>query len=318
MKMFQFSGACPNFGDDLNGWLWPRLIPDLLDEDAAVRFLGIGSILYDTFDPAALKVVFGAGFGVYTQPPRIDASWFVYFVRGPRTACALGLDRRLGLGDSATLIRAAMPGTVSKRYRFSFMPHWESMVYGAWAEAAAQAGLHLIDARWPVDTVLDHILASDVLICEAMHGAIVADALRIPWIAVQPLMRINQPKWLDWGDSLGLDVRMAELRPSTWLEQARQRLESNRNRLRWASYHGRKLGGRLNVFWTRDAARALADAALHEPQLSADAAIERATEAMLDHLRALQTGRHLMTPQQVRPPPADWEQMPHSPAYPVP
>jgi succinoglycan biosynthesis protein ExoV len=194
-----------------------------------------------------------------------------------------------------------MPSAVPKRYRLSFIPHWESLVYGAWPEAAAQAGLHLIDVRWPVDTVLDHTLASEVVICEAMHGAIVADALRIPWIAVQPLMRINQPKWLDWADSLGLDIRLAELRPSAWLEHLRKRLETNRDRLRWASHHGLKLGGRLNGFWIRAAARALSDAARREPQLSADAAIERATQAMLDHLRALRAGRHLMQAEQLRP-----------------
>nr|WP_294552610.1 hypothetical protein [uncultured Rhodopila sp.] len=293
MKMFHFRGPSPNFGDELNAWLWPKLIPDLLDDDPAVRFLGIGSILFDTFDPAVLKVVFGAGFGGYTAAPRLDPSWFVYFVRGPRTAFALGLKSGFGLGDSATLIRAARPPAVPKRYRAAFVPHWESLVYGAWPAAAARAGLHLIDVRWPVDTVLDHMLASEVLICEAMHGAIVADALRIPWIAVDPLMRVNQAKWHDWADSLGLELRMAELRPSAWLERARQLVQCDRARLRWVSYQGLKLEGRLNGPWIRDAAGSLARAAQCEPQLSSDSAIERVTDTMLGHLRQLSAGRHL-------------------------
>jgi hypothetical protein len=293
MKMFYFRGPCPNFGDELNAWLWPKLIPGLLDDDPAVRLLGIGSILFDTFAPGVLKVVFGSGFGGYTAAPRLDPSWFVYFVRGPHTASALGLDPGFGLGDSATLIRAARPPPVPKRYRIAFVPHWESLAYGAWQEAAARAGLHLIDVRWPVDTVLDHMLASEVLICEAMHGAVVADALRIPWIAVQPLMQVNRAKWHDWAESLGLDIRLTELRASTWLEQARQLVQGNRARLRWVSYQGLKLEGRLNEFWIRDAASALAKAAQCEPQLSSDAAIERVTESMLDHVRQLSAGRHL-------------------------
>jgi succinoglycan biosynthesis protein ExoV len=292
MKLFYFRGYYPNFGDELNCWLWPKLIPELLDEDASVRFLGIGSILYDTLDPDALKVVFGAGFGGYTKPPHLDGRWFVYFVRGPRTARALGLDPKLGLGDAGTLIRAAMPPPVAKRYRISFMPHYEGLAYGTWPEAAAQAGLHLIDPRWPVETVIDHILASESLVCEAMHGAIVADALRIPWIAAQPIMRSNRAKWHDWADTLGLTLHMVELRPSSWLERARQGVEGNRKRLRWISHRGLKLGSGLNSFWTRDAARMLAAAARCEPQLSSDGAIHRVTGAMLDQLEVLRAGRH--------------------------
>jgi succinoglycan biosynthesis protein ExoV len=150
--------------------------------------------------------------------------------------------------------------------------------------------------RWPVDTVLDHMLASEVVVCEAMHGAIVADALRIPWIASRPLMRVNRAKWQDWADSLGLEIRLADLPPSAWLEQARQLVQGDRARLRWVSYQGLKLDGRLNGPWIRDAAAALAKAARYEPQLSSDAAIERITESMLDHLRQLSAGRHLRPP----------------------
>jgi exopolysaccharide glucosyl ketal-pyruvate-transferase len=293
MKMFHFRGSHPNFGDELNLWLWPKLIPALLDNDEAVLFLGIGSILYDNFDPAVFKVVFGAGFGGYTPPPRLDQRWYIYCVRGPRTARLLGLDPALGLGDAGTLIRAAMPPPVAKRYRIAFIPHYESMIYGVWPEVAAQAGLHLIDPRWPVETVLDHMLASEVLLCEAMHGAIIADALRIPWIAVQPIMRDNRAKWHDWADTLALTLRPAELPPSTWLEWARQRVEGNREHLRRLSLHGLKLQGHFNGLWIQRAARALAAAACQEPQLSTDAAIERVTEAMVDRLQALREGRHL-------------------------
>jgi succinoglycan biosynthesis protein ExoV len=292
MKMLVWRDQHTNFGDELNLWLWPKLIPELLDGDPSTRFLGIGSIIFNDLDPGALKVVFGAGFGGYSALPQLDERWFVYFVRGPRTASLLGLDPRLGLGDAATLIRAVMPAAVEKRYRVSFMPHWESLVYGAWPAATEQAGLHLIDPRWPVDTVLDHLLASEMVVSEAMHGVIIADALRIPWVAARPLMQLHQPKWYDWADSLGLTLRMADLRPSSWLEHARQRLEGDRERLRWVSSRGTRLRGRMNGLWSWNASRALRKAARSEPQLSSDTAIDRATGAMMEKLVDLRAGLH--------------------------
>jgi succinoglycan biosynthesis protein ExoV len=35
MKLFYFKDPAGNFGDDLNLWLWPKVLPGILDEDGS-------------------------------------------------------------------------------------------------------------------------------------------------------------------------------------------------------------------------------------------------------------------------------------------
>src|SRR3569623_1144475 len=50
---------------------------------------------------------------------------------------------------------------------------------------------------------------------EAIHGAIVADTLRVPWIPVACSPEVAPFKWIDWTQSLGLDYRPIRLPPSS-------------------------------------------------------------------------------------------------------
>src|SRR5688500_13456668 len=103
MKITYFKGKHPNFGDDLNPWMWPRLIPGFFDDDESVLFLGIGSIIGQKKYPATVrKILFGPGFvPEYHEKPDVSGpDWDIYFVRGPRTARMLNLSPDLAIGDS--------------------------------------------------------------------------------------------------------------------------------------------------------------------------------------------------------------------------
>ncbi|MBU6474408.1 MAG: polysaccharide pyruvyl transferase family protein [Alphaproteobacteria bacterium] len=284
MKITYFKGKEPNFGDELNPWLWPKLIPGFFDDDENTVFIGIGSILGEkNYGMNVKKVVFGAGFvPEYHNRPRISRpDWNVYFVRGPRTAKMLGLPDGLGLGDPAILlrtIRKPLPRAAART--ISFMPHWESMRRGNWVAACRLAGINLVDPRLPVETVLHELENSTMVIAEAMHGAIAADALRIPWVPLLPLNRIHRGKWLDWAGALGMKLHWCRLWPSS-LEEAR--LSVLRKPIA-----GSPLAGLLCKGLTHAAAHRLARLARVAPQLSADREMNRVTDAMLGKIALLQ------------------------------
>lgn len=72
-----------------------------------------------------------------------------------------------------------------------------------------------IDAHWPVEKTIERIGCARLVITEAMHGAIVADTLRVPWVPVLCSPSILPFKWVDWTESLDLDFRPRALPPSS-------------------------------------------------------------------------------------------------------
>jgi succinoglycan biosynthesis protein ExoV len=201
-----------NFGDDLNPWLWPRLIPDLLDDDGRVGFYGIGTLLHRGLPAGQIKVIFGAGAG-YRRTPRIDGTWRIYCLRGPLTARALGADEKLAVTDPAYLIAAQARAGAAKNVPVSFMPHYSTARLADWRAICNRAKIAYIAPTASVDAVLDSIGRSEVLLTEALHGAVAADALGVPWIPVRLSHRLLDFKWLDWCHSLRLDYDPAELPP---------------------------------------------------------------------------------------------------------
>jgi len=293
VKLTYYRGETPNFGDELNTYLWPRLLPGgFLDEDESELFLGIGSIIWDFLPATAHKFIMGSGFGGYSALPDLhDGSWTPVFVRGPRTARLLGLPVQLAICDSAVLLRNVYPLQQSSRSGVGFMPHFESVRRGYWQEACALAGVKFIDPTAPVQQTLADIAGLERLITEAMHGAIVADALRTPWSAVRPIHPQHHAKWLDWSEALSTRVRWKELLPSSLLEVAVKLTQGRKY------YDGRATILRHhpafavpNRLLTQLAAARLSVIARAEPQLSSDRVIaevtERATAALYGFVEA--------------------------------
>jgi succinoglycan biosynthesis protein ExoV len=201
-------GSLTNFGDDLNRWLWPRLLPELMGTDDGTLFCGIGTILNSGLPPAKRYIVFSSGVG-YGPPPEGfgGPAWNVVCVRGPLTARILGLPRSKAAADGALLIASLpeyQPLPESERDGIIFMPHYEVLDSGDWPEICRRAGVEFVSPHLPSEEVLQKIRSARLVLADAMHAAIVADAFRVPWVPLMTSKRINTFKWLDW--TLGLDL----------------------------------------------------------------------------------------------------------------
>jgi succinoglycan biosynthesis protein ExoV len=313
MKILQFCGSHPNFGDELNTWLWPRLLPGFFDQDPSHTFIGIGSTIGGVPADAGKKIVFGSGFvpHYHAKPEVKGDDWRVYFVRGPRTAARLGIGPNLAISDSGILARTCVNTDNYAPSVVSFMPHWESMERGNWKEVCHEAGINLIDPRRPVNEVFKEMLRSKLVIAEAMHGAIIADALRIPWVPVVPINSVHRDKWYDWAESLGMTLQHEMLTPSSFMEVSAANFSSAAAPIveyspavldSWVppsakpslltrtkrKVEASALSPWINARLVDLAANKLMRLSRMTGQLSADAAIEQATARMMEKLDVLE------------------------------
>ena len=189
----------PNYGDRLNRYMWERLLsPKVGSVQPDAVFYGIGSTLHDKMLPAVSRIVFGAGYGgsYYGEPPVLDASWNIRFVRGPRTSAALG---GVSWASDPAILLSLWHRRLPTQWPVSFMPHWKSQFDSKEIEAA---GFHVIYPGRSVEEVIHDIASTELLLTEALHGAITADTLRVPWVSIRG-SEAHAFKWKDYCASLG-------------------------------------------------------------------------------------------------------------------
>jgi succinoglycan biosynthesis protein ExoV len=204
LKLFYYKDPIGNFGDDLNPYIWYNLAPDLFNADNSSVFVGIGTLINSRAPVAPIKYVFGSGVG-YHQFPIIDKKWSFYCVRGPLSAQRLGLDKSLAITDPAVLLTQILPDCkVQQTGKVCFMPHHASSKFADWKKICTQAGIDYIDPANDIHDTILQMRQSRLVLAEAMHAAIVADALRVPWIPLVCYDHILNFKWDDWCQSLNM------------------------------------------------------------------------------------------------------------------
>lgn len=227
MKIFYYEAAHGNFGDDLNKWIWDRLIPEKESFGAGVYMSGIGTILADWMPKHERWVICSSGTGygwpaIDMNSPNTRVAW----VRGPLTAQALGLPPEAAVTDGAILLASLpeyTPLPAGERSGAIFIPHKSAFLAGNWEGVCKAANVRLISPQEDTDFVLQAIRRSSLVLADSMHAAIVADTFRVPWIPVKTSPEINEFKWLDWAMSMEVPYEPVELPPSSYAEMYRSR-----------------------------------------------------------------------------------------------
>lgn len=209
MKLY-YAAAIQNFGDELNPWLWPKLLPDIFDDDEDIAFVGIGTLinqkLHQRLPDTKQRIVFSSGVGYGNSLKTLDETYKVYCVRGPVSANWLGLSSDFAIIDGGVLVSRVFNPKRKIKYKYAYMPHF-SFAGSGWEEACKRLDFGYIDPTLPVEKVMESICQTEVLLTEAMHGAIVADAFRIPWVPVASHSSILRLKWEDWCASVNLEYQ---------------------------------------------------------------------------------------------------------------
>lgn len=194
-----------NVGDDLNKWLMAKILPDIEFGNNDKVLLCVGSILVSgKWDNYKTKLVVGSGAKSLARLPALDDSWNIRFTRGPRTAAALNAT---WISDPALLVSQYMRSGQTRK-GIGIVPYYRSD-HRSWEGIADRIGARLISPTLDVENFVAALTSCERVFCEAMHGAILADAFRIPW---RPITFLNQIfegdthffKWTDWTESMDL------------------------------------------------------------------------------------------------------------------
>lgn len=203
-----------NFGDDMNLWFWDDVLPNWREINPGTTMSGIGTLINKSLISSYPKIlVCGSGTG-YGKLDMTGADHVVFsWVRGPKTAALLGLEATMAVTDPACLV-ADLPRFADRPAHKTgtiFVPHRLTANLDLnWGRIGARAGLEVVLPTGDAVSVIKRIRDADLVIAESMHGAILADAFRVPWVSVAISHHFNTFKWRDWAESVEVELEVNE------------------------------------------------------------------------------------------------------------
>lgn len=218
MNIWFYRSDAGNFGDDLNQWLWDYLLPGWREWDDEITLLGVGTLLTRNqfgYLKGKKLLVLGSGAGHKPLPRNVFLeNCDIRAVRGPHTAKRLGLPLNKAVTDPAVMLSqfADFQG-FSKKTKPVFLPHHKTASERGWKTICEQAGLEFLSPSKNAKDVVQSISSANLVITESLHGAIVADTFRVPWIPLQIRGDFDWQKWRDWSASMDININIPRLFP---------------------------------------------------------------------------------------------------------
>lgn len=211
-----------NFGDDINPVLMGKFINRNILSSVKTALFGVGTILNDknikSNSHYARKVIFSSGVGYGKLETKLDDTWDIACVRGPWSARALGIGSDKAIADGAILLSEVYKKPMKQRARGVFIPHVNThLSTGLLLSAIAEKlNIDYLSPSCNTDEFIRVVGSAPFIVTEAMHGAILADTMRVPWVPVS-LHEYHELKWRDWMDSVGLNGGVVHpLMPRCW------------------------------------------------------------------------------------------------------
>jgi succinoglycan biosynthesis protein ExoV len=196
--------------DRLNEWLLLQYLRKYatLDE-TSVLFGGVtfNKYLVPGYITPFSRQILLLGTGVDENFPLTHPAhnWSVYAVRGPLSAQKLSLPPQKSVTDSAILLKGVLPPLPQQRpYPRTYLAEFQSIRHRhALEKICAEFNIQLVSLQSTMEKILEAIQQSECVITDSLHGAIVADTLRIPWIPTLPSQGGDFP-WRDWCASMDI------------------------------------------------------------------------------------------------------------------
>lgn len=224
MKVIYYQGK-KNIGDYLNEIIFQPIVESTRNTNTAI--IGIGSIINEEFllskeiEKFEKKIVFGSGFrpSIHRITRKhlnnivFNDSWDFQFVRGPLSAKILDAPYISDGAYALPFIEDFKKIKTLNKSKIGIIPHFASLNTINWEKFCKQNGLIFINPIVETDIYfsLNQIASCNYVFCEAMHGAIIADILRIPWRRFSLFSHlkendlISEFKWNDWLSSIQLN-----------------------------------------------------------------------------------------------------------------
>lgn len=221
MDIYSYISTIPNLGDDLNHWLWNKVLPpSFLDKEGT--FIGIGSVIHPEHlsriqNPGTIHIL-GAGSRNKEYPlTGVNQEMKIHAVRGPLSAKALRLPDEYSLIDAAYAIRFTPMYKdllqLPKKYKHTLITYFRSKDLIYYPLLQKLKNVHILHSSdyGSIENALKIIAQSEYVISESLHGAILADALRVPWTRLNFYLKNSRDKetaefkWADWVSSINLN-----------------------------------------------------------------------------------------------------------------